>query len=210
MTQTTMTLDLELPATTIRKLRALAMLSGMTVDDIKVRIANGIDSILTDECAAHLGISASPVAATPARAIDEDQPMEDAATGHGLSNDDDSQDNPSLEEQVAPVKKSFAAAEKEASANLVESSEADLDDPPFIINREIKDVGGDAEAFVDAAFEVSKKQKTSPNAAPPPTSGVYHEGEQAVFAKKGGFIKPRVNISDSAGDEGNTTRWFQQ
>lgn len=220
-----MNLELELPPQTLRKLRALAMLSGMTVDQIQAQLVNGIDAMLTAECAGYLGIEPGTALAAehvtqPRVAVEEEEEEAPTAseTDHALSQDEDTQENPSLAEEAEQVpapkkKKSFADAEQAVNTNPItdpNATEGDQEEAvsgPFRINASFKkagDDGGDADAFLDEAL------------AAPPTGGksagtanteFTYGGERASAAKKGGYQQARIRISDS-GDDEKSTRWF--
>lgn len=194
-------LELELPEATLRKLKALAMLTGMPVGELESKLVGLIDTVLTEEIAEALGLqvsgtavaddapqpiyaqSAPQVVSEPAHEEEIDPGMVESE--HGLSSEDDDG------KDASPVidDPSIRVPAKRASVQEVDSINEDELRAQF--KHDFPNAGNNADAFLDAAME-------EPGAVH--TGGVrdanfFHGGEQGRKATKA-FHQPRVTISE--------------
>jgi hypothetical protein len=187
-------ITLALGAGSIKKLRALAMLTGKTVDEVEADLSETFDRMLSanikllvsqldgDDEPAHTELAPlrkvvetkNPAARSFAQAeaeANDPLPVEEAAPDeHSLSGDDDVGENKSLEEQAA-------------DGTL---TQADL---PSI--GEIPDAGDNAEAYLEAAFR-SERTHLPENQRPP----VRRQPSTSFDPRR-----PRVSIVDYSGQE---------
>ena len=202
-------LELELPEATLRKLRAVAVLSGRDLNQITEHLASEIDLALTRECATLLGLepSGGEVGAVPHAPAEEFSPTTDPApegSEHVLSDDVDAQENPSLEEVVAPRRSDgFVSLEKAANGNPIPAVDPEVDGElagPFQIRARIPEAQ-DADDYALAALG-------APPGDPTPVRQPAVSLDGASPAQTSMPVRrPRVTVSDS--DDGNPTRWFQ-
>lgn len=169
------TLNLKLPTATLRKLQALALLSGRPIPEIEdalsAHVARNLDDLLTGEIAESLNLKAPTMAESEIT-----QPIQE--NEHALSGDDDDgvDSSPVVETAAVPAKQE---AEEE-----------------FQIKSQFKDVDNNADAFLDVALETPAIKKLGGQA----NSDYSYGGQQARTVSKS-FSKPRVTIKEHTGEE---------
>ena len=194
----TQVLNIPLEDKTLKKLKALAMLSDIKVTDLEAEISGLIDQMLSDNIAIKMAeLDGKPMklvinqevetVAIPAAPVVEEDP-----NAHGLSEDEASEEVLSSEEQIAKEAKPAAPAAPVAKKED-DIYKLDIDAPVA------GDDGEDAEAFVDAPAPVSKNKAT--------VSTPYG---RATAPKGFDPRKPlaRVRIADFTGDEDGDQNWF--
>ena len=172
-------LTLQLSDKTLKKLRALAMLSGSTVDQLEKDFADYFDQMLSENIAAllsqldgrdYLPNSSSPVSEKIAEPEKVAEPLKDSPAEHSLSEDDLPEETKSIAEQI----------EEEGFQ-------------PSKLN--FPDAGEDIEKFLEGT-PASKKEQ------PQIQASFLVGGNQPRSAKKAFNPQaPRVKISDYTGDE---------
>lgn len=164
------TLNLELPAETLRKLKALIILSGDEGNKVHGELQNELqgkfcgyfDQMLTQRIARYLGADLPVELKETSTTVGVDE--------HGLSDDVD-EGSPSLAEQVVK--------------DMTEEAPPENADP-FPIRQQFSDVGENSEAFLDAAMQSPKTLQTSQGKA----SGLHQAGQEARWARRGGGANP--------------------
>jgi hypothetical protein len=129
-------LTLQLPEKTLRKLRAFAMLSGSTVDQIESELAEYFDQMLSESIMSLLGVATPP----PAAEVAEERPVaaavdeESDTSGHSLAAEDQEEEEGKAldEEDIQPFEIDVPEAKNE-------------------------------DAFVDAALAGEKKRRPAPH-----------------------------------------------
>ena len=187
------TLTLQLSDKTLKKLRALAMLSGSTVDELEKEFADYFDQMLTENIAHLLSEMDGKPVVTQAVGVTEDfdatdgwqikEPLREASAkeavateqdpnSHGLSDDDLPEEVKSTAEQV----------------------EEDFEMPQY----QAPQAGGNAEAFLDAAMASEKK-----GAAVDPKMVSIGGMTGRLQAATKGFNphRPRATVAEFTGDE---------
>jgi hypothetical protein len=179
------TLTLQLSDKTLKKLRALAMLSGSTVDQLEQEFAQYFDQMLTDNIA-HLltQMDGKP----PESVIHPEDPSIDlesvenwriGETHTKVEADPNAHD---LSEEALP----------EETKSLAEQVEDDGIQPTQF---KAPDAGGDAEKFLDAAIQ------SAPPRPPEPPVGNFMGSQTRTAKKTFNPQAPRVKISDYTGEE---------
>lgn len=207
-------LTLSLNEATLRKLKAYAMLSGLTVNEIEGVLTGLIDQMLTDKCLRELGAYAAepPVYKTaevneePVRAVtpepeekEEATFFQDSVSGHELSSDEAEDEVKSLAEEMEPMepeaeprKRTIKVITKAPAKVNRLTPEEELLRSAFAQD-DVADVGGDAEAFLDASLGAPKPQKSL---------GGYSNPSGARAAR--GAFNPntsRVKVAEFTGEE---------
>jgi len=189
-------LTLTLNDGTLRKLKAYAMLTGKTVPEIEGVLTGLIDRMLTDECLRELGAYAGerPLFQELAEKSDVAQPEQeevfhDEVSGHELSGDGADEEVKSLAEQVEEDH-----APKAAPKVVRKQAPVDAEEEAFksAFDYNTKDVGEDADAFLDASLGV---------AAPKKLGGYGKSGGAKAAAMAFNSAAPRVKIVEHTGDE---------
>lgn len=197
-------LTLELPEKTLKKLRALAMLSGSSVTQMEKQLVQYFDEMLTENITVLLSeLDGKNVARyrleSPAREeVAEEEAFEEEEEGvpqdensHSLSDDDDTEENKSLEEQAELVKKETL---KTKPATSPKEEAADQDE--FNFNIDVPNVDNNAEAFLDTAMSSS-----APSREPAQQSGMYGVATPAGMSFNPKKRNPMRNVSEYTGDE---------
>lgn len=194
------TLTLPIGEETQRKLRALAMLSGQNVGQIEAILASLIDKAVTDRILELLG-TAHPVNSEPIPAYESQAPattarprkfadvlrreaggqqvsrieeafadiqVEDVVSGHELSGDEDHGETKSLAEQ-------YEEQSQQAPHAQAQEEEEEPDTDGFSFNPRVKNVGNDAEAFLDATMGEPETDRED-DSIPSVTRGYAGEG----------------------------------
>lgn len=211
---TELTLKLELPGKTIKKLKAFAMLTGMSIDQLEAELlsqiqpelANHFDRSLSTGIAQKLSeLDGTSVRIfSESEAVAEDSHTESDTDDHSLSSDDDNEENLSVEEQVERdktlpkslgVARTLKAPSTPLSRSLLNSKEAsDPDEPHFDIDA--PDAGEDAEQFLDSAMAEETSSARSRSTGQQSPFGYMTPAKGSFDAKK-----PRVKVSEHTGDE---------
>jgi len=196
------TLNLPISEMTQRKLRALAMLTGEGVGSIESTLSGFLDEIITKKCAELLGVEQSVTfnynvdtdAETPSLSVKPAPKktfadahketaaapsveeafsgieLKDEVSGHELSGDVDDQNNKSLEEQA------------EAEAAKEPEDEEDETLKKVFSDSHIKNAGGNAEAFLDAAM--GEPEEREDDEIPTVTRGYAGQGPYSERPRK--------------------------
>lgn len=195
--------EIALEEKTERKLRALAMLSpeaaqeveGKLRDFLQEKLAQYFDSTVSDEILKKMQeldgktyVTESP--ASPLEKQEEPAAPEDPMS-HGLSDDDDSQENPSLAEQAEQLETELAA-QPQATVTPDNAPQEE----GFQIAAEIEDAGDDAEAFLDPVPVTRPAQKRVPQAQATQSGPILREAGDAFDPRK-----RRAHISSYGGKD---------
>lgn len=207
-------LNLSLPDSTIRKLRAVAMLSGKKIDDIEAEFVELVDHQLTRQIISSLGIVPEDLeerrsVRTSADATDDDTSTADSdledviselaedPNAHGLSGDDAEEEVLSVQEQVEKEVPPVPAQENEVP---VAAATTDIQIP----SHRVEDAGEDAEAFLEAAFATERRPERRDDHS---NAGAARPARKAFSAQRDGGA--RVKVSEYTGDEGSDSPgWF--
>lgn len=196
-------LTLKLEDKTVRKLRALAMLSGKTVGSLEKEFSSFFDKMLTQEIAKYLEIDVTaPLSLIDVEGESEgegeedmDEPTEESQEpfgelGHSLSGDED-EGQESLEEQAAKL----AASVKRTQGREIKFEETAERESGLQFNINVPSAGDDAEAFLDEVLGAPEYQDEYDTQK--------QMNSRPVQAKLGGAGR-RAKVADFTGYESNS------
>jgi len=187
------TLTLQLSDKTLKKLRALAMLSGSTVDELEQEFAAYFDQMLSDNISAILSeLDGKSVSQFPVRsAVDDGSNWQVRETA---LKERDVTEEVAASAATPEVEHSLSDDElPEQNKSLAEQAE---DDDMQLPELNVQDAGEDAEKFLDVAMSTPAKR-----VADKPPMATYM-GSQTRTASK--MFNPQVRkarVSEYTGDE---------
>jgi hypothetical protein len=181
-----LTLSIELGDDALKKLRAYAVLSGASSDDLESElsimaagmITSQVDAVLSKkilETLAQLDNKPIDAYSEKKQALVEPEPVDESI--HSLSDDDDAEENKSLQEQ-------YEAATKPQAALPQTKPEPQSE---FAFDIDVPNAGDNAEAFLESFEEQPKSASSS-------SVGIYG----AVRSAKSKFNpkQPRVSVTE--------------
>ena len=192
------TLTLQLSDKTLKKLRALAMLSGSTVDQLEKEFAQYFDQMLSDNIA---GILSELDGTAYTRGTDpdtEEEKTESSKIAQWKINEENSIDAarrpPEEEVETSEIEHALSDDElPEEVKSLAESVDDDIMPPEF----QAPQAGGNAEAFLDAALA-----KSTTGSKAQQTVNIGGVTGKLQYAGKGfSPQRPRATIAEFTGDE---------
>ena len=177
------TLNLKLPIPTLRKIQALALLSGKELGVIEDALSSHVATILDDVLKGEIAEVLDLAVPNPGINMQSNNPVEDE-NEHALSGDDDdgSDRSPVVETAAVPAGVAAPAAEAE--------------EQEFRIRNQFQNVDNNADAFLDVALEKPASKKLGGEGKADFTYG----GERAQKTTKS-FYQPRVKIAEHTGEE---------
>lgn len=178
-------LTLQLSEKTLKKLRALAMLSGSTVDELEKQFAEYFDQMLSESIAAHLSeldgkpydsrmvapVVPQALQAEAQEEVEQEREDEIDTPEHGLSEDE-------LPEEVK---------------SAAEMSEDEIMPPQY----QAPSAGGNADAFLDAALA---SDRPAPQTAQQVVSVSGMTGTLRAAGKGFNPSRPRASVAEFTGD----------